>query len=91
MAGASSPAFQTRNDSVVFPSFSKSFVNHQLNVLPLLRVGVDGASSHFSVIKKSIILKNRFYGTRLQASGGETLHLWHSDGPWWRYFDDGRS
>lgn len=85
MSIASSSLLQTKNNGVVLPSPVKSLVGHQLNAMPLGRVGVGLGrtirASRSSVVKRTTGLEKKFYGAKLRASGSERLHLWQSDGP----------
>lgn len=53
-----------------------SLASSQLNASPLARLG-----SRASGCSATKALAKKFLGTRLRASGSETLHLWRSDGP----------
>lgn len=72
------------NNGVVMPSPAKSLAGHQLNAMPLGRVGVGlGRTTRASrcLAKRTTGFDKRFYGAKLRASGSERLHLWQSDGP----------
>ncbi|KAL7254285.1 hypothetical protein ACSBR1_008647 [Camellia fascicularis] len=82
--GSTSAINHTPNNSVTL-SFVKP-VNHQLNIVPLSRVGVSRAyslassSSSSSLARRSkVVLQNKFYGTRLQTSGSERLNVRQSN------------
>ncbi|GMP24829.1 hypothetical protein CsSME_00001969 [Camellia sinensis var. sinensis] len=80
--GSTSAIHHTPNNSVTL-SFVKP-VNHQLNIVPLSRVGVSRAyslaSSSSSLARRSkVVLQNKFYGTRLQTSGSERLNARQSN------------
>lgn len=72
------------NNGMVMPSPAKSLAGHQLNAMPLSRVGVGlGRTTRASrsLAKRTTGFDKRFYGAKLRASGSERLHLWQSDGP----------
>lgn len=84
MSIASSSVLQSKNNGVVMSSPVKSLVGHQLNAMPLGRVGVGLGRTRVtrsSVVKRTTGFEKKFYGAKLRASGPERLHLWQSDGP----------
>lgn len=59
---------------------SKPRLAPQRNGAAVTRLGC-GAARCSAAKKPSNAVENKFFGTRLRASGSERLHLWRSDGP----------
>lgn len=78
MSASSASVFNLQKNPCVVPSLNRPSFNHQLNVCSVRRYGnrTNRASCYAS---RWNVLENRFFGTRLQESGSEKLHLWQSD------------
>ncbi|XP_030500072.2 glutamate synthase [NADH], amyloplastic isoform X1 [Cannabis sativa] len=71
MLGATGSALQLRTKPCLSPQLHASRITR-----------LSGRVSRCSATRKSSnAVENKFFGTRLKASGSERVHLWRSDGP----------
>ncbi|KAK6925989.1 Glutamate synthase, alpha subunit, C-terminal [Dillenia turbinata] len=82
MSATSNSSIQLRtNSSSLLPSINRSSsVNGQLNIALIKRRNNNNRVSKGSVLRRSSVLENRLFGSKLKSSE-RRLHLWQSEGP----------
>ncbi|KDP22151.1 hypothetical protein JCGZ_25982 [Jatropha curcas] len=79
-ATSGSSLLQPRTNPSGLSTLNKPSISPKLNVIvPVSRRNTRAARC--SAIKKSTVVENKFFGTKLRPHGSERLHFWQSDGP----------